>query len=397
MIISKIPITSIVALILLISNIPILSSSSINQESTMGSIIIEQDFMAPGDNSGSRASNFEYHNYSQLTEALKELNLDYPNLMELYNAQDLYGLPDCRDGYKIWIVRLTNESDSKLKPEVLYLGGHHGDEAISIEVPFYFIYYLLENYNNDPNIKYIIDNRELYIVPVLNPYGWEHNSRYDGNGEDVNRDYPYGNASDNEALTTVGASAVHELMKTHMFSAAISWHAGVELIYYAWGTPLHDTGLDESPDDSAYKSLGKRMSEYGGDYHGQYNYGPANNILYGAEGAWSDYAYAASWDSAGFDPNHPTGGSRTLAFGVEISNQKKPTTAELGTEIDLYCSPGEVKGYIPKNIRLGFALAELAQPYIEFQNKSLIPDEVEPGKNLTLTWNIGGAMSIDQT
>jgi hypothetical protein len=346
---------------------------------------------------GTRASSYTYHNYTQMVEALHDLNSNYSGLMDLDSAQDLFGVPDCRDGYKIWIVRITNESITRSKPEVLYVGGYHGDEDISIEVPFYFISWLLESYDSDPKVRYIIDNRDLYIIPVLNPYGWENDDRMDGNGEDMNRDYPYGNLTSNPALTTVGSRTVHELMKVHLFSAGITWHAGAVGIYYAWGTPLHNTLFDESPDDMAFKSVGERMSEYAGSFQGEYNFGPANQLIYEADGAWSDYAYAASWDTDNKDPAHPTNGARTLAFGVEISNQDRPAESELGTSVDLYCTPQQVKGLIPKNIRLGFILAELAEPYAIIQNKSLIPQSMAPGEELVLSWEAGGAINIDQT
>jgi hypothetical protein len=332
-----------------------------------------------------------------MVEALHDLNSNYSGLMDLDNAQDLFGVPDCRDGYKIWIVRITNESITRSKPEILYIGGHHGDEDISIEVPFYFISWLLESYDSDPKVRYIIDNRDLYIIPVLNPYGWENDDRFDGNGEDMNRDYPYGNLSSNPALTTVGSRTVHELTKVHLFSAGISWHAGAEGIYYAWGTPLHDTPFDESPDDKAFKSVGEYLSEFAGSYQGKYNHGPANQLIYTADGAWSDYVYAASWDTTNNDPAHPTNGARILAFGVEISNQDRPPESELGTNVDLYCTPQQVKGLIPKNIRLGFILAELAEPYAILQNKSLIPQSMAPGEELVVSWEAGGAINIDQT
>jgi hypothetical protein len=182
-----------------------------------------------------------------------------------------------------------------------------------------------------------------------------------------------------------------------MFTTGITWHSGASVIYYAWGTPLHETPTDESPDDSAFSTVGEHLSTFAGSYHGKYIHGPANRALYGASGAWSDYAYAASWDPAGMNPIFPTNGSRIIAFGVEISAQKKPPISDLGTTIDLYCPPANVDGYIPKNIRLGFALAELAEPFVKIENKSQIPTKVYPGENITISWRVKGAAGVDQS
>lgn len=40
----------------------------------------------------------------------------------------------------------------------------------------YFMSWLFENYNIDPLATYILNNRELYFTPVLNPDGYV----YDG-------------------------------------------------------------------------------------------------------------------------------------------------------------------------------------------------------------------------
>ncbi|MCK5559913.1 MAG: hypothetical protein KAJ51_04945, partial [Thermoplasmata archaeon] len=244
----------------------------------------------------SSREDYSYHNYSTLVSGLQQLNTTYPDLLEVFTTQDLFGLPDCVGGYKIWLARITNEKLGYNKPEVLFIGGHHGNEDISIETPYYLIEFLLENYDSNPYIRYLIDHREIYVMPVLNPWGWENNIRENSIGEDVNRDYPYGIEAGNTPLTTVGARSVTELMKRHLFITSVSWHSGLRAIYYAWGTPKHDTPSDESPDNIAFFEVAKLMSEYAGGQN-TYPYGPANQVVYYAEGAWSDYAYAATWDT----------------------------------------------------------------------------------------------------
>src|SRR4029453_16587448 len=77
---------------------------------------------------------------------------------------------------------------------------------LSMQQLIYYMGYLLENYQNDSLVKNIVDNRELYIIPCLNPDGylyneltdpsgggmWRKNRRdnLDGNfGVDLNRNY----------------------------------------------------------------------------------------------------------------------------------------------------------------------------------------------------------------
>ncbi|MCK5561596.1 MAG: hypothetical protein KAJ51_13420 [Thermoplasmata archaeon] len=127
-------------------------------------------------------STYSYHNYTTLVDDMEALNDTYTNLFELYTAQSKFGLQDCKDGYKVWIIRITNEARGFNKPEVLFIGGHHGNEKISIETAYYFAEWLVTNYEDDEHVKYLIDHREIYIMPVINPWGWENNIREDSNG-----------------------------------------------------------------------------------------------------------------------------------------------------------------------------------------------------------------------
>ena len=58
--------------------------------------------------------------------------------------------------------------------------------------------YLCKNYNNDALIHYLINNTHIFILPSLNPDGFEKTdsdenwtpSRYNSNGIDLNRNFP---------------------------------------------------------------------------------------------------------------------------------------------------------------------------------------------------------------
>jgi hypothetical protein len=328
---------------------------------------------------------------------MEALNTTYAAIFELTTAQSEFGLTDCKDEYKIWIIRITNEDMGFNKPEVLYIGGHHGNEDVGIETAYYFAEWLVTSYETDEHVQYLIDNREIYIMPAINPWGWENGVREDGNGEDPNRDYPYANTSYNQALSTISARAVHELMKRHLFISAISWHSGLQGIYYAWGTPVHDTPTDEAPDTVAFYEQARLMSVKGGNYGGKYTFGPANEEIYGVRGAWSDYAYAATWDTQYTAPEFLTNGSRSLAIGVEITNDPAPPESSLGNSQGVYDPGGTNDGLIPKNIRMALVLADTAEPYIDWKDREEIPSIAYPGQNITLEWEVMGAFKADET
>ncbi|MCK7482481.1 MAG: hypothetical protein M0C28_39180 [Candidatus Moduliflexus flocculans] len=60
------------------------------------------------------------------------------------------------------------------EPAVLFLGGHHAREWISVEVPLLLGRSLLEDYGLDPRSEALVDAGEIWIVPIVNPDGLEY-------------------------------------------------------------------------------------------------------------------------------------------------------------------------------------------------------------------------------
>ena len=74
------------------------------------------------------------------------------------------------------MVKISDNPDvDEAEPEILYTALHHAREPQSMMQMIYFMYYLLENYNTNPSVQYIVNNRELYFIPVVNPDGYEYN------------------------------------------------------------------------------------------------------------------------------------------------------------------------------------------------------------------------------
>lgn len=78
---------------------------------------------------------------------------------------------------KLWAVVIGKEP----KHKVLFTGCHHAREWISVEVPFLLAEYLVDEYptsapknDHERRIKYLVDNRQIWIVPMVNPDGHEH-------------------------------------------------------------------------------------------------------------------------------------------------------------------------------------------------------------------------------
>lgn len=80
----------------------------------------------------------------------------------------------------VWSVSFTPLEEPKYK--VLLTGGVHGNEPASVEIMVQMVETLAENPQKYENIYFD-------IVPIVNPWGWSHDIRFDRDGRDVNRDF----------------------------------------------------------------------------------------------------------------------------------------------------------------------------------------------------------------
>lgn len=148
-----------------------------------------------------------YHTYSQMTSELEAVVAANPDIARLYDIGDTYQkyLPVSHAEYAdrdIWALKISDNVDvNEDEVEILYVGAHHARERISVEVPMSFINYLIDGYGTDPMVDYLINQRELWFVPMLNPDGiswvaeghdWRKNRRINGDGTrgvDLNRNF----------------------------------------------------------------------------------------------------------------------------------------------------------------------------------------------------------------
>jgi len=261
-------------------------------------------------------------------------------------------------------------------------------------------------------------------MPTANAKGYNDYVREE-NGVDPNRDFAYDKNSAN-CMVTTAARAINELWRRHAFQLAITYHGGMVMIAYEWGSPNH---LDNnvSPDDSAQAGISRAMSLYGGHgaTHGDYPYGTLNSQVYPVHGGMEDWGYAATWDKTPSDG--PGAGCNPSTFGgyplsqtqyesamlrvfnilVETSDLKGPPESTLGSNAAVLTPNGRGDGELPRNQRLALTMVELVQPYVIWTGKSAIAHEAgkaiqaplnfRPSTHLVFTWRVGGALHVDST
>ncbi|WP_064609532.1 M14 family zinc carboxypeptidase [Photobacterium sp. J15] len=139
----------------------------------------------------------QYLSYQETIDLLSKAMEKYPNLIRMQSIGDTH------EGRPIMMVTVSQDvAYADLKPALLYTGTIHAREWIGIELAVNFIQHLLDNYPSNPDVVEALTRNTLYMVPCLNPDGfeysrqhfsfWRKNRRDNGDGTfgvDLNRNF----------------------------------------------------------------------------------------------------------------------------------------------------------------------------------------------------------------
>lgn len=111
----------------------------------------------------------DYHNYSALTDALKNLANRNKKITQLSS------IGKTLKGRDIWMLRISGEGgvEPDVKQALIICGNIEGDHVIGSEVSLGIAEYLVNNYGKDEEVTKTLNQRTFYIVPRLNPDGAE--------------------------------------------------------------------------------------------------------------------------------------------------------------------------------------------------------------------------------
>ncbi len=248
---------------------------------------------------------------------LDEMTSLYPNLI---TAKFTIGNTQTIEGRDVYAIKISdNPNVTEDEPEVLYTSLIHAREPESMQQLIWYMWYLLENYGTDDEITYLVDNLQMYFIPVVNPDGYEYNhttdpdgggmwrknkrdnnnngtfSEYD-DGVDLNRNFGYqwgydnsGSSPDPSSATYRGSSAfsepetqiIRDFTNQHEFLLAHNHHTYSGLIIIPWGYETIHT-----PDDDFLRTSAHLMASENG-----YTVGQGWEILYTVNGDSNDWMY----------------------------------------------------------------------------------------------------------
>jgi hypothetical protein len=246
-----------------------------------------------------------YYTYDEMVAAIDEIHADHPGIT---NKVDI---GTSIQGRTIWAMKVSdNPLIEEGEPQTLFTSVHHAREPIGCSILIDFLNTLTDNYGVDPMITFIVENREIWVVPVVNPDGyvineivpdgmWRKNRRDNGGGSfgvDINRNYgfqwgydDYGSSPypDDDDYRGTGpfsepeTHAIRDLVTGHEFVIALNYHSYGNLLLFSWGYDDFYT-----PEDAIFRNLAKDFTPING-----YTSGTSWEVSYNTNGTANDWMY----------------------------------------------------------------------------------------------------------
>ncbi|HLL23308.1 MAG TPA: M14 family zinc carboxypeptidase, partial [Kofleriaceae bacterium] len=238
----------------------------------------------------------DYKDNEQIGTYLQTLALARPDLASLHV------IGGSVEGRPILALRIGKGTP------MLVNGTQHAREWIATMVTTCVADRLVRRYNSDPRVKAFVDSTELWVVPVVNPDGYQfawgsdrywRKNRRDRHGVDLNRNWGLAwggsGASRNKrsetyrgeyAFSEPETQAIRDLAKREQIRAHVDFHAYGELLLYPWSY----TGA-AAPDRARYRAVGDRLASAMYAEHEHRYVLQAGADLYAAAGTATDWAY----------------------------------------------------------------------------------------------------------
>ena len=218
---------------------------------------------------------------SRSTKALGAYN-DYTNMTAMLNGYAANYSSICRllsvgksvQGRDLWAMKITSKPDLPAdKPKFKYISTMHGNEPLGTEMCLYLIDLLVNGYGtNDTRIANLVNNVEIWILPLMNPDGRQANppQRYNANGYDLNRSFPEGSAINlgnnlyGPPMNTNGLQPeVRQVMAWtagHHFSLSANFHTGDLVVNYPYDNDGLGSVFSPTPDEALAQAISRTYS-----------------------------------------------------------------------------------------------------------------------------------------
>ncbi|MEB3223808.1 MAG: M14 family metallopeptidase [Candidatus Sericytochromatia bacterium] len=273
-----------------------------------------------------------YRTYDQIKADMQALAARHPDFIKFVDIGDGWEKTNGKGDRDVLALHI-GKGDVSQKPAVMLCGNHHAREIVTPEIVMRIADMLAAGYGTDADLTNYVENRDIWLVPMVNPDGhrlasegkdWRKNtnptngggavSGASGPGVDLNRNYGFkwggpGAATNPSNPTFRGAGpfsepetqAIKRLIESRKWTFLMTYHSFSNLILWPWGH------TDQPPPDKRLAPIGQKLGKLSG-------YKPQQSVkLYPTSGDTTDWAFGehgilaytteiGSW-ADGFDPS----------------------------------------------------------------------------------------------
>jgi len=237
-----------------------------------------------------------FHTYAEMKDSLDATVAAHPGIAQRFSIGESY------EGRAIWGIKISdNVGVDEDEPEVFIHALTHARERLTTEMALYIVAMLTDGYGSDQRITDIVNGREVWIVPMLNPDGaeydfsggtfhtWRKNRQpIPGSsqlGVDLNRQFGYkwgccGGSSSNPASDNYRGPepwwapedvAYRKFIDSRVvggrqqIKSSIGWHTAGRKVLWPYAYTRTNVPPDMAYDDwRAFKALGQEIASTNG-------------------------------------------------------------------------------------------------------------------------------------
>jgi hypothetical protein len=224
-----------------------------------------------------------YRNYDQLLTRMKELQAKHPEFVRLVDIGDSWEKTQGIAQREIWALHINTGGDDK--PNVTIAGCHHAREIVTPDLTLKMAEDLVNSYGQDAEVTALVESRDLWIIPLVNPDAHVHavtgaDRRKNANnvtggkrrvGVDLNRNYDIawgtvGDSGNPESDTFRGAKpfsepetqAIRDQLTRHKPVVYLTFHSYANSVMWPWD---HQSA---PPPDPRLAQLGTQLGKLSG-------------------------------------------------------------------------------------------------------------------------------------
>jgi len=249
----------------------------------------------------------QYMSYKESLHFLFEMEKNYPTLIKIEKIGTTY------EGRDIVLAKISKDVEkADEKPAMLFTGSIHAREWIGHELALKFISYMAENQDIDPILEKSLTESTMYMVPCLNPDGYEYSRKHfsfwrknrrknhDGTyGVDLNRNFSIGfvkqsDTSSNvyggeEPFSEAETSAIKHFVDNHEnITIAFDYHSQGNVFFPAHKF-MHEAEIDGTDMNVLCANMNDEFAKVTGRKYGIHRGKPPAGLI---SGSGREYYYS---------------------------------------------------------------------------------------------------------